>query len=135
MGRMKIPRFLHYLILLLAVWLPLDNAVAGAVIADCPMMSHAFEQGLQATVDPAAAHHQITPALHSMVSVMQHHSISDQSDGCCDHCAVCLLLGTVALPGAPNAMPLSVGYVTYQTAADTHAPVGIATHPFRPPII
>lgn len=126
---MKTPRFLHYLILLLAVWLPLDNAVAGAVIADCPMMSHAFEEGLQATLDPASANHNV------MTAMPQQTTLSDQVNGCCNHCGVCLLLGGVALSSLHTSTTFFTYSASYQAAAQTQAPVGIVTHPFRPPII
>jgi hypothetical protein len=132
---MKTPRFLHYLILLLAVWLPLDNAVAGAVIADCPMMSHAFEEGLQATLDPATANHNVMAAMHGMTSLPQQTTLSDQANGCCNHCAVCLLLGSAAISSMHTAPTFFTYPASYQAAAQTQAPVGIVTHPFRPPII
>lgn len=128
---MKSPRFLHYLVLLLAVWFPLDNAVAGAIIADCPIMSNAFEAGMQATIDPATTH---TYAMPGMVSLHLQTDQPDQSNGCCDHCGVCLLLGGAALPSPHTAMIFTAYSADYQAAAPKPAPVGVHTHPFRPPI-
>ncbi|HUX82534.1 MAG TPA: hypothetical protein VMV35_06820 [Halothiobacillus sp.] len=131
---MKTPRFLHYLILLLAVWLPLDNAVAGAVIADCPMMSHALEEGMQKTIDPVDAPHGAMASMTGPMSLHLPSAQSDQSNGCCDHCGVCLLLGGVALPSPHTAMTFTAYPADYQAAAPKPAPVGVHTHPFRPPI-
>ncbi|WP_322627887.1 hypothetical protein [Halothiobacillus sp.] len=131
---MKTPRFLHYLILLLAVWLPLDNAVAGAVITDCPIMSHALEEGMQKTVDPADVLHGATASMISAISLHLQTAQSDQSNGCCDHCGVCLLLGGVALPSLHTGMTFTAYTANYQVALQTQAPAGVHTHPFRPPI-
>lgn len=129
---MRTPRFLHYLILLLAVWLPLDNAVAGAVIADCPMMSHAFEKGMQVTIDPVALHP--TMAQAAPLNPQMHADLCGQSVNCGTQCGVCLLLGGAALPSLPTGMTFATGPTDFQAATQTQAPAGVHTHPFRPPI-
>ncbi|ANJ67387.1 hypothetical protein A9404_08325 [Halothiobacillus diazotrophicus] len=126
---MKTPRILRLLILLLAVWLPLDNAVAGAVIADCPIMSHAFEKGVAATID---APHQ--PAIMSAMPT-PHAPMTTSSNGCCEHCGVCLLLGGIALPSVPATIVRPTLSLDYSTAPETQGPVGVHTLPFRPPIV
>lgn len=130
---MKTPRILRYLILLLAVWLPLDNAVAGAVIADCPIMSHAFEEGVAATIN-AVDHPAVMSAMPGMMHLMPA-SHSDTSNGCCDHCGVCLLLGGVALPSLPATTAHPTFILDYPTVSGIQTPVGIHTLPFRPPIV
>ncbi|MDA3877666.1 MAG: hypothetical protein PF483_11330 [Halothiobacillus sp.] len=92
---MTYPRFLHYVILLLAVWFPLDNALAGAVVEGCPMMSHAFEQGLSATARTAPNDGYCLPS-HQVASA--DHSQSTAMNQCGDHCCdLCLLFGGAAL--------------------------------------
>lgn len=126
----KTPHILRFLVLLLAVWLPLDNAVAGAVIVECPIMSHAFEDGVAATID--APHHS------AIMSAMpaSHSPMTTASNGCCEHCGVCLLLGGIALPSVPAATAHpSFFSLDYPIASETQAPIGVHTPPFRPPIV
>ncbi|WP_156521290.1 hypothetical protein [Halothiobacillus diazotrophicus] len=132
---MKMPRFLHYVFLLLAVWLPLDNALAVAVVEGCPMMSHAFAQGLAATEHPS------TDGGHCMHTATHGADISQQAQSApceqCDNhcCALCLLLGSVSLPSQYGiAVPAFHGIVAF---ADLHAvrPAAPSTPLYRPPIV
>jgi hypothetical protein len=132
----KTPRFLRYLIILLAFWIPLDNAVAGAVIVDCPLMSHAFEQVVAIIINPALTLLPTPPSTGTGAMLMAHqHSVSCPADSGCDHCSVCLLLGASALP-SHYVLPLFAVYpVHYSSAAVAQAPLGVHTLPFRPPIV
>lgn len=92
---MKIPRIFHYIALLLAVWFPLDNALAGAVVEGCPMMSHAFEQGLSATEHMSQTGGFCLPGDRvASANQSQSSSMNQCGDHCCD---LCLLFGGAAL--------------------------------------
>lgn len=128
---MKMPRFLHYVILLLAVWLPLDNALAGAVVAGCPMMSHAFAQGLSATEHGANGN---AHCAHTGADTIQQ-AQSAPCHQCDDHCCtLCLLLGSASLPSS-HGLTLTIlhGITTF---VDQHAvrPAAPVTPLYRPPI-
>ncbi|HQS02783.1 MAG TPA: hypothetical protein PLI96_07710 [Halothiobacillus sp.] len=133
---MKTPRFLRYLIVLLAFWLPLDNAVAGAVITDCPLMSHAFEQGVAVAINPTLAPPSTSLSTGDGAMPMpDQSSLSCHHDQGCDHCGVCLLLGASALP-SHYPSPAVTSYPThYSSIVAAQAPLGVHTLPFRPPII
>lgn len=132
---MKTPRFLRFLILLLAVWLPLDNAVAGAVIVDCPLMSNAFEDGLQATLGSSAIDRSLMPQMPGMAQLPRQSMVSDHTIDCPKQCGVCLLLGSMALPSLHTTATSFSDTAVYLSPAQTQAPVGVVTHPFRPPIV
>ena len=134
---MNFKRLITSMLLLFAVWMPLDNALASAVIQGCPMMTPAFAQGWQrlwhepSPMSPCTMQGMSGQAMNSAgLSPMMYHT-----PGGALHCSWCLLLGSPALPMAPMAS-LSV--------ADAPAPVFSvssrvsATRPaglFRPPIV
>jgi hypothetical protein len=125
-SRMKTPRFLLYLIILLAVWLPLNNAVAGAVITDCPMMSHALEQGVTAIVAPALMPHILHLSMPGGVSCRHNHG--------CDHCGVCWLLGAPVLLNSDLTQALADKTAIYSTLVTISAVPSMHDLPLRPPI-
>ncbi|MHB8921283.1 MAG: hypothetical protein ACYC3N_09670 [Halothiobacillus sp.] len=132
---MKTPRFLRYLIVLLAFWLPLDNAVAGAVIADCPLMSHAFEQGVAAAINPTLAPPPSLGTEDGAMPMPHQSSLSCHHDQGCDHCGVCLLLGASAVPSHYLPSTMTFYPTHYSSMVVVPAPHGVHTLPFRPPII
>lgn len=128
--------------LLLAVWLPLDNALAGAVVQGCPMMSHAFERGFENTFKP-----EVQKAEKDLHAAHCCASMSGASSGApsepvlyhcvngCEHCSLCLLLGGVALPPNPfNASVQPALPQKIQSPLPASNPSVVATL-FRPPII
>lgn len=127
-------RIIHYLVLCLAVWLPLDNAVAGAVIEGCPMMSHAFEQGLGAMHEAAPLPCHSAP-LPDTKKTDQSVASSDHEghSGC--HCSICLLFGAVSLPSQIHALPLHLSDNRDASGYLGTAPRGNLASPFRPPIV
>jgi hypothetical protein len=132
---MKIPRFLHYVILLLAVWLPLDNALAGAVVEGCPMMSHAFEQGLAATEQASADGAPCVPTAALGAGTAQHDQAAPfhQCDNHC--CALCLLFGSVSLPSQHRfALAMPHGADAFSDLLSVR-PAATSVPLFRPPIV
>lgn len=130
---MKTPRFLHFVILLLAVWFPLDNALAGAVVQGCPMISHAFTLGLTEIEQAGSAMH-CTTAGSDMTQQ------DDQSTPChqCDNsncCALCLLLGSVSLPSQHGFTPELPPSAALFADLDTVRPVAPSAPLYRPPIV
>lgn len=133
---------IHSLILLLAVWSPLNNAIAGAAIIGCPMhMSHTLEQGLHRGMAEPAHHPAQVVANHCVdsnadcsqvgSSLYTQYAQSNCDNSC--HCSFCLLLGASALPGnlgSTASFPPTDGFPTVHQApvAGQHAT------PFRPPI-
>lgn len=130
---MKIPRFLHFVTLLLAVWFPLDSALAGAVVEGCPMMSHAFTQGLAEIEQASADTAHCTMAGTDMAQ-------QDQSTPChqCDNsqcCALCLMLGSASLPSQHGfTTELPPGAALFADL-DTVRPVAPSAPLYRPPIV
>jgi hypothetical protein len=97
---MNFKRIITSIMLLFAIWLPLDNALAAAVVEGCPMMSHAFADGLQAMSRTQSAPIAPCHAMGAMAAPSAGHS-SPPAYHCvngCEHCSLCLLLGSVALP-------------------------------------
>ena len=132
---MRTPRFLHYVILLLAVWLPLDNALAGAVVEGCPMMSHAFAQGLAATEQASAdaAHCVHTAALSAGAAQQEQSAPCHQCDNHC--CALCLLLGSVSLPSQHGfALTMPHGADAFSDLLSVR-PAAPSAPLYRPPIV
>jgi hypothetical protein len=138
---MKYRRLISAIMLLLAVWLPLDNALAGAVVQGCPMMSHAFERGLHTTFMPNADQSTSDGATDSPHCPMMHMATDntsssghDQCSNGCTHCGLCLLLGGVALqlnaPVIPVTPVLSQKIISSLPAAHT----SVIAPLFRPPI-
>lgn len=132
---MKFRRYISAFMLLMAVWLPLDNAVASAIVEGCPMMSHAFEQGLRNTYSPNRSQ-QAMPPCHYLTD--RQGSTSPVSYHCvngCEHCSLCLLLGAVALPITVHQVPVTPTLPESISALIPAAPTGVAVPLFRPPII
>lgn len=139
---MKYRRLISSIMLLLAVWLPLDNALAGAVVQGCPMMSHAFERGLHTTFMPNAdqstsdgatdAPH--CPMMHMATDNTSSSSGHDQCSNGCTHCGLCLLLGGVALQLNAPAIPVTpvLPHKIISSLPATHTSVSAPL--FRPPI-
>ncbi len=135
---MNFKRIITSIMLLFAVWLPLDNALAAAVIEGCPMMSHALVDGLNKIGHPPTA----TPPMHchemdSMPSMVMgddapptYHCVNG-----CEHCSLCLLLGSVALPctGVPLALVPVLAQAISSPSAHIYSDVGASV--FRPPIV
>jgi hypothetical protein len=138
---MKFRRLISAFMLLLAVWLPLDNALAGAVVQGCPMMSHAFERGLQNTLvpdghtvgyDPHGADHcpNVAQSLSGDTSSpVLYHCVNG-----CEHCSLCLLLGSVALPVSAPHIPVTPVLPEKIGSFFPVARVAVAAPLFRPPI-
>jgi hypothetical protein len=139
---MKYRRLISSIMLLLAVWLPLDNALAGAVVQGCPMMSHAFERGLHTTFMPSDAqstNHGSTDSPHCpmMMHTASNDAPSSGHDQCgngCTHCGLCLLLGGVALQLNAPAIPVTpvLPHKIISSLPATHTSVSAPL--FRPPI-
>lgn len=139
---MKFKRLIASLMLLFAVWMPLDNALAAAVIEGCPMMTPAFSQGWQKLwASPSRSvggcpMHEMTAAGESAVSWFSPHLMSyhcaDQG-GC--HCSWCLLLGSPALPATGVVAPMTIGHSRHAVSADFSAPASRVSALFRPPIV
>ena len=135
---MNYRRAVSTLMLLLAVWFPLDNALAAAVVEGCPMMSHAFERGLSSTFHPAhspqggAAHcAQVTSAAPSSSSApVLYHCVNG-----CEHCSLCLLFGTVALQLSAVNVPVSHAPSQNILSSSSTPVASVAAPLFRPPII
>lgn len=138
---MKYRRLISSIMLLLAVWLPLDNALAGAVVQGCPMMSHAFERGLHTTFMPNDAQSTSDGATDSPHCPMMHmatdntsSSVHDQCSDGCTHCGLCSLLGGVALQ--LNSLNVTVTPVLPQKILSSlpAAHTSVIAPLFRPPI-
>ncbi len=134
---MKFKRLITALMLLFAVWMPLDNALAAAVVQGCPMMTPAFSQGWQRLWrEPPPMSHCTMPGMNGRasdsaeLSPMMYHA-----PGGTLHCSWCLLLGSPALPMAPMASlsatdaPAPVFPLSARVSAIR--PAGL----FRPPIV
>lgn len=139
---MKFHRLISAFMLLLAVWLPLDNALAGAVVQGCPMMSHAFERGLRTTFmsDASAVEHGAHAAHHcpNMMSSTSGSTSSPVLYHCvngCEHCSLCLLLGSVALPINAPSIPVTPALPEKIHSLHTASRVAVAVPLFRPPIV
>lgn len=129
-------RIIHYIVLCLAVWLPLDNALAATVVSGCPMMSHAFERGLAATYTrekSAPCHHQHAAA-HKTAA---HTTVTDTPSHCTSKhcCALCLLFGATGLPSQAQQLTTVQTSDALIAAPLTIAPEGRQATPFRPPIV
>jgi len=136
---MSVRRIIHSLILLLAVWSPLNSAIAGAALVGCPLnMAHTLEQGL----DRGLAHPTADRQRHAAPAQMADHACnqtvfhtssaqSGSDDNC--HCTFCLLLGASALPGSVSNTP-AFGTTVSHTAIPQAPAVGYNSTPFRPPI-
>ncbi|HQT42727.1 MAG TPA: hypothetical protein PLD79_01950 [Halothiobacillus sp.] len=136
---MNLKRFISSIMLLFAVWLPLDNALAAAVIEGCPMMSDAFARGWQNTWQPQPAPQQ--PHCHESglagAMVMSDDNAQPVAYHCvngCEHCSLCLLLGSVALPSYNTVPVVSPVLSEKLSAALAHAHQGVTAILFRPPI-
>jgi len=138
---MKNWHIIHYLVLCLAVWAPLDNALAGSVISGCPMMSHAFEQGITKTFQPApdraeapCPHHAASQANGTNLPPIAVTDVpADCADGHC--CSICLLFGTTGLPSHAAALVPLHAHESLLPAHDAMPPLGQNNTPFRPPIV
>ena len=138
---MKFRRMISAFMLLLAVWLPLDNALAGAVVQGCPMMSHAFERGLHNTLMPNSytvghglhgAHHCPNVARSTSGDISSpalYHCVNG-----CEHCSLCLLLGSVALPISAPHVPVTPVLPEKIGSFFPVARVAVTVPLFRPPI-
>ncbi|MHB8920686.1 MAG: hypothetical protein ACYC3A_04055 [Halothiobacillus sp.] len=137
---MNFKRFITLIMLLFAVWLPLDNALAAAVIEGCPVMSDAFSQGWQSTWQPqrASPHAYCHESGLASAMVMSDDNAQPVADPCvngCVHCSLCLLLGSVALPAhntAPVVSPVLSEKLSAPAADVSH---GVTAPLFRPPIV
>ena len=134
---MKFKRSVTFIMLLFAIWLPLDNALAAAVIEGCPMMSHAFADGLQKmrAAPPAAAvpcHAMGAMSMQSMqpASAPAYHCVNG-----CEHCSLCLLLGSVALPCAGLSPVVAPVLPQKLSSPSVHIYTDVAASVFRPPSI
>jgi len=131
---MKFRRIIHYIVLCLAVWLPLDNALAATVVSGCPMMSHAFERGLAATEahkKPAPCHH--ATGKKATVHIAVTDIPADCASGHC--CSICLLFGATGLPSQGHQLA-SLPTADRIIPASLVTPAqGRITNPFRPPIV
>lgn len=134
---------IHSLILLLAVWSPLNNAIASAAVVGCPMnMSHTLEHGFQLGLS-SPAHHQPSQAAGNHCSgsdadcsqvasnLHMQYAQSDCDSGC--HCSFCLLLGASALTDSMSNIAV-FGAAPSHTAIPQASAVGHNRSPFRPPI-
>lgn len=140
---MSYRRIIHSLILLLAVWSPLNNAIAGAAVLGCPMMmAHTLEQGLARDTQHPAETHAVrthcdgsattgTDCVQSDSGVLAQASQLGCDTGC--HCSYCLLLGAAALPTGIHATA-SFPLATTFFPLDRTMPAGEPNTPFRPPI-
>jgi hypothetical protein len=135
---MNFKRIITSIMLLFAFWLPLDNALAAAVIEGCPMMSHAFVDGLnkighpQTAEPPAHCHEMSTMASLSMGgdAPPAYHCVNG-----CEHCSLCLLLGSVALPFT-GIMPAILPVLSQPLSSPSaHIYSDVAASVFRPPIL
>lgn len=132
---MSVRRIIHSLILLLAVWSPLNSAIAGAALVGCPLnMAHTLEQGLDRGLSHSTVDRQQHAVSQAADNVCGFHTSSAQSgsdDSC--HCTFCLLLGASALPGSVSNTP-AFGTTVSHTAIPQAPAVGYNSTPFRPPI-
>ncbi len=141
---MKFHRLISAFMLLLAVWFPLDNALAGAVVQGCPMMSHAFERGLHNTFSPNGV--SLASGRHGVHVNCQHTARAAQADqgmsspvlyhcvNGCEHCGLCLLLGSVALPICAPHVPVTPVLPEKIGSFFPVARVAVTAPLFRPPI-
>lgn len=124
--------------LMFAVWLPLDNALAAAVIEGCPMMSHAFADGLNKMghphrIEPSAHCHEMGAAMTSMPMGGDAPPVYHCVNGC-EHCSLCLLLGSVSLPSA-GVMSVVIPVLPQSLSSPSaHIYSDVAAGVFRPPI-
>lgn len=138
---MKNWRIIHYLVLCLAVWAPLDNALAGSIISGCPLMTHAFEQGIAKTFEPTSDHAEAPCPHHAASQASGTHlppiAVTDVPADCADGhcCSICLLFGATGLPSQPAVLFTAHTTDLLVPAPTTITPQGQASNPFRPPIV
>lgn len=135
---MKFKRIIAVIMLLFAVWLPLDNALAAAVIEGCPMMSHAFADGLNKIGHPQSNEAAMPCHEMGMMSSVPAGGEAPPAYHCvngCEHCSLCLLLGSVALPFT-GVMPAVLPVLSQSISSPlAHIYPDVAAHVFRPPIV
>ena len=130
-------RLITAVLLLFAVWMPLDNALASAVIQGCPMMTPAFSQGWQRLWhEPQPMNHCAMRGMSGQMSDVAGLSpMMYHTPGGTLHCSWCLLLGSPALPMAPmaslSATVASAPVFSFFSRVSAIRPAGL----FRPPIV
>lgn len=116
-------RIKSFLLILIALWLPVQTAAALAM----PFCGHAGEPSAQAMVadSPAPCHEHVVPAADPA-------SGAGVSDLGCDNCEMCHLASAGYLPSAAVSLPVLVasGFVTKQVLASISH---IAELPQQPP--
>ncbi|HQS03545.1 MAG: hypothetical protein B7Y07_05255 [Halothiobacillus sp. 24-54-40] len=135
---MNLKRIITSIMLMFAVWLPLDNALAAAVIEGCPMMSHAFADGLNKMGRAQTSPLHVPCHEMSMMASAPMGADAPPAYHCvngCEHCSLCLLLGSVALPCTavlPAVLPVLSQPLSSPSA---HIYSDVAACVFRPPIV